>query len=243
MDNNNQLDIFKQKIDKESADLLVGGPGSQDTPRLSPDGNWILYRAYSAVGDREPAKYSVNKVPVRGGSSEPLLKTDRRITNIHCSAIAGGPCIIDEQEGKEQVVTLLDPIKGRGKEVARIPSEEGANDISPEGSRIAFVLMSEPRNRIRVLTLDGKLEREITVDSAQSLSQLDWAIDGRGFFCGATAGGNSSTLLHIGLDGSARVLWTQPGIHYMWGIPSRDGKFVAAFGATHTGNVWTAENF
>jgi Tol biopolymer transport system component len=240
--NNNQHDIFKQEIDKESADLLVGEPGSQNGPRLSPDGNWILYLAYSAVGDRERAKYSINKIPVRGGSSEPLLTSDRYM-NIHCSAVAGGPCIVDEQEGKKQIVTLLDPIKGRGKEVARVLAEIGAVDISPDGSRIAFVLMSEPRNRICVLALDGKLEREITVDSAQSLNQLDWAIDGRGFFCGATTGGNSSTLLHIDLDGTARVLWTQPGIHYMWGIPSRDGKFVAAFGATHTGNVWTAENF
>jgi serine/threonine protein kinase len=35
--------IYKQDIDKDTAELITHGPGSQHDPRMSPDGQWLLY--------------------------------------------------------------------------------------------------------------------------------------------------------------------------------------------------------
>jgi serine/threonine protein kinase len=234
--NNSNSDIFKQNIDSDTAELLATGPEWQSQPKSSPDGQWVVYIAQS-VKERS---WSIQRIPIGGGNSEQILRTHRYISSIQCSAAAGGACIINERDGPEQVVSLFDPVSGLGKLVARIPSDLGA-DISPDGTRIAYVVRGEPPNRIRILTLDGHLEREIVPSPARFLNSFNWDGDGRGFYCGDTPGAVRSAFVHIDLDGHVRELFTQPGVHQMFGHASRDGKYLAVIGATHSANVWSVE--
>ena len=70
---------------------------------------------------------------------------------------------------------------------------------------------------------------------------LDWAADGRSLFCGNVSDEDSS-LLRVEFDGSSHLLWTEPGNHSIWAVPSRDGRLLALQGATESANVWTVEN-
>jgi serine/threonine protein kinase len=234
--NNNNADVFKQNIDSGSAELLATGPEWQYQPKSSPDGRWIVFLARSA----KERSWSVQRIPLGGGNPEQVLRTQRYVSSIQCSAVAGGACIVNERDGAEQVVTLFDPISGPGKVVARIPSKFGA-DIAPDGTRIAFLVSGNPPNRIRVLSLDGRLEREIVALPAWFLNSFNWDGDGHGFYCGDMPGGVRSAFVHIDLDGHVRELFTQSGVHQMFGHASRDGKYLAVLGATHSANVWSVE--
>ena len=132
----------------------------------------------------------------------------------------------------------------RSQAVARrsraIRSGWGMPRSAPDGAHIALAF-GEPRNRIRVLTIEGKVEKEITVAGASHLIGLDWSADGRSFLCGDISAMYSS-ILRVEFDGQSHTLWTQPGNHDRWAVPSRDGKLLALHGATESANVWTVEN-
>src|SRR5262249_48607334 len=151
------------------------------------------------------------------------------VSSIQCSTVPARSCIVNERvhenDSGEQVVSLFDPLAGRGSLVtqARMAPVPGGADLSPDGTRIAFIVAGTPPNRIRVLTTDGKLEREIVAAPARALNAITWDVDGHGLFGGDTPGGVRSAFLHIDLNGHARELWTQPGFLTMFGYGSRDG--------------------
>ena len=237
-DRTGTLHIYRQELNSPNAELLIGGPNTQHQARLSPDQRWLLY-IETADSKLPPARARVMRMPLSGGRAEEVLATDASARAFSCSAKAPGVCVINELRGTERVVSQFDPMGGRGAEVTRNPLEVGDAAISPDGARIALAF-GEPRNRIRVLTLEGKVEREITVSAATGLTGLDWAADGRSFLCGDISETNSS-LLRLDFDGTSRVLWTQPGNHSIWAVPSRDGRLLALQGATESANVWIVE--
>jgi hypothetical protein len=52
-------------------------------------------------------------------------------------------------------------------------------------------------------------------------------------------------LLHVGRDGVAQVLWTDPdlgGLNSPFAIPSPDGRYLATFKSTLENNAWMVEN-
>jgi Tol biopolymer transport system component len=235
--NNKKAAIFKQAIDSDAAELLAPGPHWQYSPVSSPDALWVLY-----VMSIPKQQHIVNRIPIGGGSPEMVFRTDRVVSSVRCSTVAGGPCIASERDGSEEVVSVFDPMAGNRRAVTRAPmaSIRGA-DISPDGTRIAFVMGGTPTSHIRILAIDGKLEREIVAAPARALHTISWDAEGRGFFGGDTPGDIRSAFLHIDLDGHARELWTQPGLDDIFGDVSHDGKYVAMAGATHSANVWTIE--
>ena len=233
------LHIYRQELDSTNAELLIGGPNQQFQARLSPDQRWLLYLEgpdFQAF----PSHGRLLRMPLGGGRAEEVLVTNGRFRAFQCSASVPGVCAINEMRGNERVVTLFDPLRGRGAEITRNPLGVGDAAISPDGSRVALAV-GEPRNHIRLLSLDGKIEKEITVNGATRLIGLDWAADGRSILVGDVCDTNSS-LLRVELDGTSHLLWTQPGNHSVWAVPSRDGKLLALQGATETANVWTVEN-
>ena len=120
------------------------------------------------------------------------------------------------------------------------PTDVYVFDLSPDASRLAVEKAGEAH--IRILPLDGGAPRDVTAKGWATLNSLDWATDGKGFFASSQSP-QGVTLLHIDLEGSAQVLWTQKGGFQTWGIPSPDGKSLAILGATTESNVWMIENF
>jgi hypothetical protein len=76
-----------------------------------------------------------------------------------------------------------------------------------------------------------------------TLTSLDYAPDGKGFF----VGDNSLTevrKLYINVARNSSVLWRQlRTLPMIWGIPSPDGKYLALMMFTEDSNVYVVENF
>jgi eukaryotic-like serine/threonine-protein kinase len=244
-DRDGQLRIYKQDIDKDTAELISSGPGTQVLPRMSPDGRWVLYLASYETPGR--ARRRLMRVALAGGAALEILSDDY-IVNFTCSHTTEGACVITELRGNAWIFSLLDPLRGRGPKVFEttvenpMPASGERAAISPDGQHIAFVLPGDPRNRIRIVNLHGVTEREITVSGAQELMSLNWSADGTGFFT-ADVQPETTRLLHIERNGASQVLWTQPGAEvWMGGNPSPDGRYLATSKTNNSANVWMVEN-
>jgi eukaryotic-like serine/threonine-protein kinase len=230
--------IYKQDVDKDSADLIISGPGNQFAPRISPDGQWLLYFVDDAA---TRTKRRLMRMPLAGGIAQEILAGDN-IANYMCSHRAGGACVLTESRGRVMISSLLDPINGRGPKVFEIAAGAGQPDISPDGQHIAIVLPGTPHNRIRIVDLHGATESEITVSGAKDLESLSWSADASGFFAGDIQPPDAR-LLHVQRNGVSQVLFTtRAAVEAIWGIPSRDGRHLATFKTQVNANVWMVEN-
>jgi Tol biopolymer transport system component len=153
------------------------------------------------------------------------------------------------QDEKGLTLTAFDPVKGRGKVLRTIAKDPSAHDfgvaLSPDGATFAISRSYEPEIRIRLLSLTGGPDREITVKGwpALSFKGLAWSTDGKGFYCGSNSP-QGSTLLHVDLEGNAKVLRQRKGESGdLFGVPSPDGRYLAIRNSLHGGNVWMLEGF
>jgi serine/threonine protein kinase len=236
------LRIYKQDTDKDTAELITSGPGTQQHPRMSPDGRWVLYLACDDTAGRPNTR--LMRIPLGGGTAQEILSHD--VNDFNCSHTAGRGCVLNETRGKTSIFSLLDPMAGRGSKVLETTVEPGSPAISPDGQHIAFVLSGAPRNQIRIVNLHGATEGEITVSGAEYLFSLEWSADGAAFFSGDIQQ-ESTRLLHVERNGASHVLWTQPTTIFTmwgtpWGIPSPDGRHLATFKTQVSANVWMVEN-
>ena len=240
-----QWQIFKQALDTDTAELLATGIWGMavGTP-LTPDGRWFLYMYYPPnKGPSIPAK--LWRVPVSGGPPE-LILGDSHLGGVRCARTL---CAIMERKNdyKELVFTALDPVKGRGRELARLSVNPdfppGADwGISPDGSSIA--VLTEDDRTIHVLSLSGQPERVINPNGWSSLEGLTWDASGKGFFTSSFTQ-RSAVLLYIDLQGNARVLWEQRGRagDMLRAIPSPDGRHLAIKGYAVSSNAWMIQDF
>lgn len=233
-----QTRIYKQDIDKDSAELVTSGPGNQIHARISPDGRWILYLFHDDTPGNPKAR--LIRIPLGGGAAQEILTADE-IIGFSCSHTAGGTCVISEMRGKASIFSLLDPITGRGPKVLETIAEAGNPTISPDGQHIAFVLPGAPSSRIRIVNLHGAPESEITVSGAKDLGSLDWPADGTGFFS-VEMQQTTTRLLHVERSGAPQVLWTLPFRQNFWAVPLPDGRYLATWKIDENANVWMVEN-
>jgi eukaryotic-like serine/threonine-protein kinase len=237
-DRDGQTRIYKQDIDKDSAELVTSGPGSHIRARVSPDGRSLLY--FSNHEDSGHSKTSLMRMPLAGGIAQEILSGDDAYV-VSCSRIAGGACVLTERRGKVSTFSLLDCLKGRGPKVLETTAQAGNAAVSPDGQHIAFVLPGAPRSRIRVVNLHGATESEITVSGAKDLGSLDWSADGTGFFS-VDMQQTTARLLHVERSGASQVLWALPFRWNFWAVPSPDGRYLATWKMDENANVWMVEN-
>jgi eukaryotic-like serine/threonine-protein kinase len=256
----NIYNIFRQKIDETSAEMLVFGPEQKTISRLNRDGSQILYMvppnpsdnggqrrselSRANVLERNSQVVRLMRVPVGGGPPQTVLEAPY-IVNYQCSRASADVCVLNQAEPKQFVFSLFDSVKGNPREVAKL--EESANGwnsgLSPDGTSIAVVTFSASDNRIRLISLSGKPTRELTVKDWNSFTSLDWAADGKGFFISSNPTGRLSTLLYVDLMGNAHSLWQVKNFQATWAIPSHNGKYVAIPAPTVGSNVWMVDNF
>ena len=87
-DRNGHWGVFKQALDQDSAEVLVtGAKGAEaDSPRISPDGTWLLYQELTEKTDRLWPMARLMRVPVNGGPPE--FAFSARFYNSHrCSRL------------------------------------------------------------------------------------------------------------------------------------------------------------
>ena len=224
------------------------GQQSAGSPRLSPDGAWILYLEVpkTAIGPSTPRR--LMRMPVSGGTPQFVLET-RNNLDFRCSRAPAGVCVIVEasQDERQLTFTEFDPLNGRGKVLRTMQKDPTAyfagTDISPDGTTFAISREYEAETHIRLLSLTGGSDREIAVKGRPRLTSLNWSPNGKGLFCSSYSP-QGSTLLYVDLKGDARVLWqskAMPGV--LGGVPSPDGRYLAIMRGVLNSNVWMLEGF
>jgi len=246
-DRNGSFDAFEQALDQRMAAPLTSGPGYKGYLRSSPDGIWLLYFLFVG-GWGQPNGPTLMRAPISGGAAQTVV-TARRDSNFFCARSPARLCVLSEWEDKQLVFYALDPIEGKGRELARIAVNPVNGDqwgVSPDGSRIAVLVpggLGEQKGHIRVLSLAGDAPRDVALAGGSGLHSVSWAADGKGWFvCGRSA--SIGILLYMDLEGRAYPLRQQPGFDYFYcGCPSPDGRHLVFPELTATQNVWMIEGF
>ena len=233
--------IYRQRIDETSAEMLVSNTDETDLCRLSPDGTQILYVTRSA-GVHAKTSPRVMRAPLDGGASQVMIEAPG-ITNLMCSRAPSSICAFSQRLSTEVLFSTFDPVKGNAHEVARLQRKSGIENsaLSPDGKLIAVAKTDE--NRIRLLSTTGQPAREIVLKNWSTFSSVDWAADSKGLFVTSNPTGWRSSLLYVDLAGNAHELWQVKGPAQSWGIASRDGKYLAIPAPTTSSNVWMAEGY
>ena len=237
--------IFKQDIDATAPETLIAGSEHYWAPRLSAEGT-LLYSASAAPDDSNDTTMRLMSTPEQGGARSTLVMGSYAYA---CGSSPSSPCVAAELKDDQLIFYYLDPVKGRGEEIARLAGYktlEPRFDLSPDGSRLAIVDLAEHKGEIRILNL---ADRKVTVLPVrdwkwQFLQHIGWAADGKHLF--ALAGSPSSfSLLSIDAKGNPRVLYEIPvGAGWIASIlPSPDGRSLAFTKRTYIKDVMLLENF
>ena len=253
--------IFKQTLGQDTAQPLIAMSKSEGLAgaSLSPEGSWLYYTMKSyeegppeshkmmrdPVTEILPTQTSkIMRVPIQGGSSQ-LVLTAKIEEWPRCARSPSALCAIAERtpDRKQIVFTELDPVKGRGRELARSNTDATTDyhwDLSPDGSRIA--LLKHRDARVQVLSLSGRAPQDITSKERKTLSSVVWTAGGNGLFVSSYSA-RGADMLHMDLQGNTRLLWEQPGGIEIYGVASPDGRHLAMRGWNVEGNMWLMENF
>jgi eukaryotic-like serine/threonine-protein kinase len=241
-DRNGKRQVFRQGLDRETAEPLVQEVDEEDLAVSSPDSAWILYRSAPRTGERSrPAAERLMRLPVAGGSSEQVLNISLEASAyFDCPSRLGGSCVLGRWEQNDLVFYALDPVHGQGKELARSKFQEPRDfhwSVSPDGLRIAI-----NGRTIRVLDLTTGTERKLQLPPGLFVSKLAWATDGTTLF--AAAQSTDFLLLRIELDGKTRTLLNRGRNQALLTLSaSPDGHYLAYNGQIWENNAWMLENF
>jgi Tol biopolymer transport system component len=226
--------IFKQPLDEALAEPVVVAPEDIYLARVSSDGSWILYLT-------KPGEHLM-RVPISGGAPQLVLEA-KGTGNFDCARAPSTLCMIMESSFKELIFTSFDPVRGRGRELFRLPHGADYNSaLAPDGSRVAII--DVPGRSIQLFSITGRHERDINPKGWSKLVGVDWDFEGRALLVPSISL-TGAALLRVDLSGNAQVLWTQKGSTGAFGIPSPDGRYIALWVARGRSerNVWMAENF
>jgi Tol biopolymer transport system component len=244
-DRDGRFAVFKQGLDEESPERLTSGPDNYLSPRISPDGSWILCIAAPTLqGASQWTPTDVVRVPLSGGAPEFVARTT---TDYRCARSPATLCLFDQVslDHKRLAFIASDPVRGGQREVMTTDIDPAGIynwDLSPDGSHVAIENAGDHGGDIRILPIAGGTAQHVKVKGWGPLQSLNWAADGKGFFA-STKSGQGATLLYIDLQGRGQAIWTQPSGPLTSGVPSPDGKKLAILGMSVPSNVWMIENF
>ncbi|HET8890249.1 MAG TPA: winged helix-turn-helix domain-containing protein [Candidatus Angelobacter sp.] len=252
-DRNGPWGIFKQAIDGDRVEMIVGGKGVTGGARITPDGSWILYQAHNWEGKPGSDSYKalkVMRIPFAGGVPQFVIAASFE-GSIRCANTWGNVCVFAERSanGRQLIFTALDPMRGRGRELTRfgvLPDKLYAWDLSPDGKRLA--VLQQHDWGITVLPLEGGHPRRISVrgwvvNGQQWLGGLVWWMpDQKGLLMGSPMK-RGIAVVHLDLQGNATVLWGREGSPGTFAIPSPDGRHLAMEAWDVSSNLWMMDAF
>lgn len=246
-DRNGNYDLFRQAIDRRTPDTLVATPLTEILPQMTQDGRFVLYAARPPESEQhwyyKPRTYKLMRVAVNGGVSAEV-PIGGLLDEFRCALGPGKRCVLRASlPAGYRAYYDLDPIKGKGRELARTKLSTtilGDWDISPDGKHVAIPNHDPREARIRVLALEpgpnDLRERDVVLAGLANLRGLVWAADGRGWFVSVdTTVGNR--MLYVYLDGRYRSLGDIQG----WAVPSPDGRRVAFLDRVTATNAWVID--
>ena len=243
--------LYKQSVDSETKEPIVasGAGGALLLGSTTPDGKWYLGRFWPAGQsiDHPTIPFPILRIPLDGGRPETIMQISR-LGNVSCARAPSSTCVlVQSEDGKQMIVSILDPIKGRGSELARFDfdRELAAVDVplgvvSPDGTRLAIA--RNPEGPIEIRSLHGQLIRNIPSQSLGILTWLTWSADEKGLFV-SRKGQKGDELLYLDFQGNATSLRKCVGSDACQGFPSPDGRHLAVSDRAQSNNMWMMEDF
>jgi DNA-binding winged helix-turn-helix (wHTH) protein/Tol biopolymer transport system component len=237
-DRNGTWKLFKQNIDKTTAEVLVEGR-SMRFPRLSADGLQVLYLVESQQSDHSFPASSMSK-PLAGGPPRLVLR-ENGISNYQCARAPSQLCIFSKLLGSGHILASFDPEKGPGREITRTPSGGSHWSLSPDGSRLALVL--EP-HRIRFLSPETGAAHDVSLND-WPVSNVDWSADGTTLFIRSITPAGVPVILALNGVGKAEVVIEgRVDSSFTFFIQSPDGRHgILEIPTPGDNNAWMVENF
>ncbi len=237
--------IFRQRLEQDTAEPLIEGPDDKFDAKLSVDGAWVLYLSMPRGGGTSPQR--LMRFPISAGSPEQVAEIAADATgDFDCPIRPQSSCVLSRWEKGDLIFDALDPVQGRGKELVRTKLGYPASlswSVSPDGSRIAIQSYDQLRDQVRILDFKKGAERNLQIPHDWGLFNLSWTADGNALFAAAQSG-TDFLIVRIELDGKTRVLLNRGRNNYLnQPLPSPDSRYLAFTQQTWETNAWLLENF
>jgi serine/threonine protein kinase len=244
--------LYRQSLESDTPDPIVSpvAGGWLLMGATAPDGKWYIGRIWPDAENvqRPTIPLPIVRIPLAGGTPETILQLSRH-ANVSCERPPSNTCVIAEQseDRKQMIVSMFDPLKGRGSELARFDFERELGVIevptcviSPDGTRLAIA--RAPESPIEIYSLHGQLIHKIPSHSAGTWIWLAWSANQEGLFVTRKAQ-NGNELLYLDLRGNETSLRKCNGGETCFGLPSPDGRHLAIIDRNQSSNMWMMENF
>jgi DNA-binding winged helix-turn-helix (wHTH) protein/Tol biopolymer transport system component len=235
--------LYKKTLQDDLVTPIASDPKELWNPRLSSDGNWVLYQRRIKADDSSPSE--ILRVPLAGGTPQ-AISTVGPGSLLFCTKAPSKSCAIVEPSGdhRQLIVATFDPLTGRGSEISRFALDTTMDlahiDMSPDGTRLAVI--RDPEGPVHILPLSGQAPSEIKVKHWNNLQSVNWTADGRGLYI-SNGIARGVALLHVDMQGNAQVLWKNRGYNSTVALPSPDGRHMAIIGSSWDDSIWMMENF
>ena len=181
---NGSFDIFRQRLGQPHAEFIAGKADvAEFSPVLTPDGKWLLY---AASDDGKPGERSLERVSPAGGVPV-AVPIGGQLDYFDCALTGGKRCVLRSTEDREYVFYELDPVLGRGRELARVPWTPGLLgdwSLSAAGTEVAIPNHNLNERLIRTVPLDspGTLGRVVRLGGKGMIGGVHYAADDAGWF-------------------------------------------------------------
>jgi hypothetical protein len=178
------------------------------------------------------------RMPMNGGP--PTLVLSGKFS-YNCAAQAS-VCVIAEDSKNGRIFSSLDPIKGRGSELARadLSSERYGWSLSADGKTLAALTDSD-KSRVQIVRIGGRGGDALKLDG-WVLQGVSWSPDNLHLYVSGYSV-DSSYILLVGLDGSFRVLLRNSYGWLAFATPSPDGRHLAYLLRIYESHVAMLENY
>lgn len=253
-DRNGSWGIFKQALDETADEPVIQNTEDEFNPRVSPNGLLLYVARPTNWQDSQPV--SLMEVPISGGLPQRVM-TISGYQGLACARRAGAGCVVGARQKDYLAFYAFHPRAGLNLDAgvaARIKSDPNAPiywDVSPDGTRLAYVKFDAAEARVYILSLAAgsgnparrqkERESEVTLRGWTRLHSINWAADGKGWFITAQFPDHWA-MLYASLDGKTHVL-RQFNQFVTWALPSPDGRHLAFSRESFSSNVWMLENF